>query len=162
MLMSNRTLRELNLGCAPYTQDEWAATIFPALIGNHSLQKLDLHMCEGVSGKAVYDAIMKFLALNTSTIKICLDGTPLATDCDKEVQARVLANKAYVAAAKVDRKRKWHLDLSSSSGKCIVVSRRLKCFKSYSSRNTASCAYGLQVVTIFATSLFLFLFCIAV
>lgn len=99
MLASNATLTELSLGGAPYSHEEWAGIILPALAINHSLQKLDLAKCPRVEGGIVYDALLDLLDSNTSITHIDLSGTPLDSDgLTQIVEARIKTNNEYGAA----------------------------------------------------------------
>lgn len=67
----------MTLSSAPYSDQEWATTIFPAIAANHTLEKLDVTDCCGVGGGLVYDAVMELLHVNTH-IYLNLDGTDLS------------------------------------------------------------------------------------
>lgn len=98
MLTSNRTLLSLHLRSAPYTKEEWAKTIIPALANNCCLQELDLEACPGVDAELVHDALLELLKDNKEITSIKLEGTPLHKEGKAEIVGNeVTANGEYMA-----------------------------------------------------------------
>lgn len=123
MLALNETLTQLHLLNAPYTNQEWASTILPALQSNHCLRELDLCGCQGVDGGLVYDALLVLLNFNTCITHISLHGTPLfQKGKEKVVQDRLHVNKGHGNA-----NREYETALSNVPTTAITSCRLLLC-----------------------------------